>query len=247
VNDAHMPYLVDPGLVPVAAGCPEGLMSINPFRVADAGFIARLRAFDATVFGSRGLVAPAWVFYDCGLVPGAVLGYMVADASTGFNPTSLMIALPTAADGVQLIHTLEVSPDIAAVEADALWMRTWALGLASIGLRGALFTESWHHANMDRIAKLGPARVFSAWTPIHDAPSTATLGVDPACGVVAAAGIPPTVLASTDTDFQAIQARIDEGWSCWYLGRRDGRHAFHLATSPPSALVFHAFAAPVTP
>lgn len=237
-----MPYLVDPGLAPVGAALPDDLTSFNPFIVEDASFIARLRAFDAAVFVERNLVSPAWVFYDCGLVPGAVLGYMIADAVHGPVPMSLMVALPTASPGVQLVHTLEVSPLLPLPAADALWLQTWRLGLACIDVRGVVLTESWFHVNMDRIACLGPARVFSAWTPIHDVPSTATVGIDPTFTAVCGPAVVMTDCASIEEDFRAIQARIEDGWTCWYLGSDSGIHAFHLALETPEGLVGHAFA-----
>jgi hypothetical protein len=240
---SYVPYLIDPGLAPRAASLPE-LRRFDPFSVTSAPFIGKLRDLDEAAYGPRALAAPAWVFYDCGLVPGATLGFG-NESAEGFTPASLLVALPTAAPDMLLVHTLALAPETPTDVAPALWQATWKLALDMLAPRGLLVTETWSASAMHQLAALGPSRVLVAHHPAHDHPMTATLGIDPRFG---AHTLDANHVASDIAAFAALQRRINDGCSCWYLGvSADGAHTFHVADHAPSPLQDHAFATRVAP
>src|SRR5688500_5556908 len=68
----------------------------DPRAVASAPLLDRIADLDEACFGPRGMTMPRWALYDCGELPGAVVGL----ASTGEEaPAPVRAAYPRAGPG----------------------------------------------------------------------------------------------------------------------------------------------------
>jgi hypothetical protein len=89
--------------------------------VAGSAFIQLVKHVDELAFGPVGLSMPAWVFYDCAVMPGAVFGFArrarhleswarralaVPNNYDGLVPVSIFICIPTVARTAALVYTL---------------------------------------------------------------------------------------------------------------------------------------------
>src|SRR5882757_9791034 len=58
-------------------------MMFEPQKIENSDFGKSILKLDELAFGHAGMPTPPWVFYDCGVMPGLVVGYA---AKTKFLP-----------------------------------------------------------------------------------------------------------------------------------------------------------------
>ncbi|MCB9730357.1 MAG: hypothetical protein H6744_03495 [Deltaproteobacteria bacterium] len=199
VLDTCEPYLI--ARPPVRSGLDEQPLGLDipdanvfdPQRVAGSTFIQLVKHVDQLAYGPVGLSMPAWVFYDCAVMPGAVFGFArrahqleswsrralaVPDDYRGLVPVSIFICIPTVARTAALVYTLcsvnQIAPGTAP---EGLWRLTLAAGTQAFRLTEMLATCQWRSPQLGLYAGLGPLRLETAWTPAHDNPATCTFRV----------------------------------------------------------------------
>ncbi len=210
----------------------------DPQRRADAEFVALVHRLDALTFGPVGLRMPGWVFYDCAVMPGAVMGLCrpagevppwVRDAlgvPPGYDgpvPLSTLIAIPTAEPDAWLLYTLchidAIAPGASPGGLEAL---TLVFGLRVFGISLLYGTVQWRSPRLPTFARLGPLEIITAWTPAHDNPRTLTFRAhlsERALDLVLAGAPthpdspPPTHMLDVDDDaeLQRVQADVERG------------------------------------
>jgi hypothetical protein len=177
---------------PLGLSIPEANI-FDPQRVAGSTFIQLVKHVDELAYGPVGLSMPAWVFYDCAVMPGAVFGFArrakhleswarralaVPDGYEGLVPVSIFICIPTVARTAALVYTLcsvnQIAPGAAP---EGLWRLTLAAGTQAFRLTEMLATCQWRSPQLGLYAGLGPLHLQTAWTPGHDNPATCTFRV----------------------------------------------------------------------
>ena len=199
ILDTCEPYLVArPGVLAALSRGPFGIEIrddhvFSPFRVGDGEFLNLIKHLDEIAYAPRGLPMPSWVFYDCGVMPGAIFGFArraaaldpwarralaVRPGYDGLVPMSIFLAIPmahrTATLGYSLTSVNEVAPGAAP---EGLWRLTLAVGAMALGIRDLVGTCQWRSPRLGLYAGLGPLELITAWTPAHDKPATATFRV----------------------------------------------------------------------
>jgi hypothetical protein len=267
-----VPFVVEAGLG-WAADRPEpppDLLRVDPLRVASAPFIHRLKRLEAALHAPWGQVAPDWVFYDCALAPGALYGFALpasavpedlraalapdpldGEAPEVLLPVALLVALPTARRGLDLVHTVGVlggpprpPPWLVSAAArtprwqgppEAILANLWRCAAEALAFPAALVTTPWADPLPVALASaLGPLRIFQAWNPAHEQASTATLGVPASPHLAAPGAFPPHALVAvaSEADLARLQARLAAGRSSGSAPGSSGETAWALDFTP---------------
>ncbi|MGM0578569.1 MAG: hypothetical protein ACQEXJ_22785 [Myxococcota bacterium] len=165
----------------------------DPQHMAERVFVNLVRHLDELAYGPVGLSMPAWVFYDCAVMPGAVFGFArrahdlprwvlrtlkVPEGYDGLVPMSVFICIPTVHGRDALVYTLCSTNQVASGSApEGLWRLTLAAGTRALGVDSMLATAQWRSPQLGLYAGLGPLELLTAWTPAHDNPATCTFRV----------------------------------------------------------------------
>jgi hypothetical protein len=249
---APRPFVVLAGLGEASgrAEPADGLLRLDPLKVASGPFIDRLKRLEAAIHAPWGQIAPAWVFYDCALAPGGVFGLALpasalpASARAALDPdapddallpVAMLVAIPTArhAPRVDLVHTIgfiERAPDggpaawLAQAAPDLLG-RLWREGAAALDFPLAIVTAPWRDPLVAQLAALGPLRVLHALNPAHDEPLTATLAL-PAAPEAMPADDDLRFELTTGEDFAALQADLDRGLPAFVVAHAEAPGPF---------------------
>jgi hypothetical protein len=249
VIDTCEPYLIArPPVRESLDASPLGLTIpdaniFDPQRVAGSAFIQLVKHVDELAFGPVGLSMPAWVFYDCAVMPGAVFGFArrarhleswarralaVPNNYDGLVPVSIFICIPTVARTAALVYTLcsvnQIAPGAAP---EGLWRLTLAAGTQAFRIREMQATCQWRSPQLGLYAGLGPLRLETAWTPAHDNPATCTFRVTAdAAGrerllrgdLLGPEGIHRYIDADDTSAMQALQSQIEGGLQVAVVG-----------------------------
>lgn len=171
---------------------PENI--INPLRIDSQHFLSLLQALDKKSFGSEGLMAPKWLFYDCAEFPGGILGFGIptqelsaqAKRLIGLNkdymglvPISMLIAIPMIEPGVWMSHTLSsLSRSLPDEGLAGLGALTKTLALKVFRVRRLYGATQWNNPSIYIHVKFGLLRLVTAYTPAHSLENTFTYCVD---------------------------------------------------------------------
>ena len=166
------PYLVASALGAAAAAVARsapGLEPIDPMRGGSGRFLDRLERLRGLVDDATGRVMPKWVFYDCGEVPGAIVGLTRpardldrqtlallggVDDPAELVPVSMLIALPMLRPGWWHLYALGAAgPE----DADEQRSVTVSLTLAVLAVETATAALPWRSAALDAFARSGAA------------------------------------------------------------------------------------------
>jgi hypothetical protein len=166
----------------------------DPTRRSSAPFLRLLERLDALTYGPAGLASPRWALYDCGALPGALLGLGrsragltddicrtlgVPEDYSGLVPLSLYAALPMLERhhwlGFALCSLYEVSSE-SCPPALPLW--TLALGLEILRAHRVTGTTQWASPKLSTYALFGPLKLLAAWLPAHTDPATCVFRFD---------------------------------------------------------------------
>ena len=222
----------------------------DPQRVAGGPFIQLVKHLDELAYGPVGFSMPDWVFYDCGVMPGAIFGFaMPADAvlpwvrkvlgvpddHRGLVPMSMFIAIPMVGRQAALGYALCSINQVASGAApEGLWRLTLALGTRALGLTRMVATSQWRSPQLGLFAGLGPLELLTAWTPAHDNPATVTFTVttDAAArerllrgDIIGPEGIHRYIDADDHESMKGLQAEIEQGLQVAIAGPAEIRGA----------------------
>jgi hypothetical protein len=225
-----------------------GTFRVDPCRAGSVRFLDRLQALNRLVHGASGLDMPRWVFYDCGEVPGGIVGLarparlLTADVRRALDdaagdddlvPVTMIVAIPMLRAGWWQLYGLgSVDPTgPGAIIADRN-AATVALALATLRIETALAAPPWRSAALASLARFAPLRLLTAWTPAHTEPRTATVRLPPTDATVppapdggaADAGDAAWLAVDDDEALRALQHRLESGERLEIAGppREDG-------------------------
>lgn len=170
---------------------------LDPTRVHSGPFLDLLQRLDALTFGPLGMSMPRWALYDCGELPGFVLG-MGAEAADlnprarramqvpkgyeGLVPLSMYITIPMLGQGCWLGHSIcslnEVSPG---ATRPGLRLLSMALGLRALGAQRVWGSTLWSSPKLEVLSRFAPLRLQAALLPAHSEPASCvfTFEVEP--------------------------------------------------------------------
>lgn len=204
---------------------------MNPQHRRHQAFVDQIRQLDELTFGPVGMPMPQWVFYDCGVMPGAVFGFArratdlepwvrhclrVPAGYEGLVPLSTFIAIPTLVPGTWLTYSLcDVNQIAPGAAPEGLVQLSLILGLGLFRARTLIGTTQWRTPKLRVYAQLGPLEVVTAYTPAHSMPRTLTFQTDVTeegmAAVLAGADTSPTAPLAThllDVDDEAMLRRL---------------------------------------
>ena len=166
----------------------------NPQHLSSSSFLSLAKSLDSMTYGPLGLRMPDWVFYDCAVMPGAIVGFgrraqklepwlragmAISDSYEGLVPVSLFIAIPTPGRERWIGYTLCSINEVAAGGApEGLWRLTLAMGTASLRIDQMRSTTRWRSPGFGIYGSMGPLELVTAWTPAHDVPETVTFDLE---------------------------------------------------------------------
>jgi|GEM_PF-5941698 len=221
------PYVVSADAELLRQAEAMGYIVQHAFSASGEAWFEALRALDRLVFQSSAMVLPGWVFFDCALAPGFVVGLAddlrapssgdEAPSPSGPRPVSLAIAIPTADPEIQLVHSLGVAPHGTSEALKTTWDLLVELVAWSPKSGGVLATAGWGTQAEELYARHAPIALLAAYMPAHDQPMTATLGLGPRFSSVPPEAV-ARVLACDADGLRALQSELDAGASAWVLG-----------------------------
>jgi hypothetical protein len=160
------------------------IMERDPLRMSEVEFGDQIIRLDAQTFGQAGLTMPRWVFYDCAVMPGLIVGFahktrtlpqVIKDAlqpplDLEWTPLSLFITIPAVNEGVWMAHNLcSVNSLIPKkFRYRGLGFLSKALGLWYANIKKLCGVAQWHSPSLRLHSNFGAFEVLTSYTPIHD-------------------------------------------------------------------------------
>ncbi len=165
-------------------------LMLDPLKVSSADFGHAIMRIDASAFKKQNMVTPPWVFYDCGVLPGIIVGYAIrteklplyarkelsADIGTEWTPISMFIAIPSVQDGTWMAHNL-ASINAILKEQDKfhfLGFYTKAFGLWYANIERLYGVTQWHSPALKLHPNFGEFQLITTYTPLHDYSNSVT-------------------------------------------------------------------------
>jgi hypothetical protein len=162
----------------------------DPLLMKESHFGQAIMSLDAAAFGKQQMVTPPWVFYDCGVLPGIIVGYAVkteklsikvrrllkVDPMEEWTPISLFIAIPSVQSGTWMAHNLASINSILEPEDRyyALGFYTKAFGLWYANIERLYGVTQWHSPALKLHPNFGEFQLVTTFTPLHDYSNTVT-------------------------------------------------------------------------
>lgn len=163
---------------------------IEPQHIDNSAFGKTILKLDELAFGMAGMTTPPWVFYDCGVMPGIVVGYAARTAwlpdtfRTKLNilpgqewaPISLFIAIPTVSPNTWMSHNLASTNSFMEKEEQFkhLGFFTKAFGLWYANIERSYGITQWHSPALKLHPNYGDFELCTTYTPLHDYPNSVT-------------------------------------------------------------------------
>ena len=154
-----------------------------------ARFFDLLHSLDGLAFGPVGMPMEKWVFFDCGEMPGAVVGlavranqltaearaeYKVDDRFEGIIPISMYIAIPMAGGKHWFGHNLSSANRVLNGSFSGLGILTKALGLKVMQVESLYGVTQWNSVSLELHLQLAQMDIVSAYTPAHSFKNSVT-------------------------------------------------------------------------
>lgn len=220
---------------------PENVYS--SIHMSSGPFLDLIQHLDSRCYARLGMRMPRWAFYDCGELPGTIVGLgrpaaelapeiqavlEVPEGYEGLVPLTMYVAIPMLERDHWLGHTIcsihEVIEGGAPLGSRRL---TIALALAALRAKRTTSTTQWGSSKLHAHSHFAPLEVLAAWVPAHDDPATCVVRAEIDEGVLERAlqgSVPePThsrVIDPTDeTALQVLQQDIEGGSRVLIAGR----------------------------
>jgi hypothetical protein len=144
---------------------------------------------DGLAFGPMGMPMEKWVFFDCGEMPGGIVGFGVrtnqlsdealkefhVDRSyEGLIPISMYIAIPVNCGNLWFGHNLSSANRILDPKMPGLGLLTKAFALRVLNIEEMLGATQWDSKALNIHLQLGDMDIESAYTPAHKFKNTTT-------------------------------------------------------------------------
>ena len=169
---------------------------LDPLKMDQLCFANHILNMEALAFKTSKMSMSRWVFYDCAIMPGFVVGFahrtstlpkcvqkaLGVELSVEWTPISLFVVIPAVAQKEWVAHNL-CSVNIL-LEKDkryyGLGFLTKAFGLWYTNIHICCGITQWTNPAIRLHAHYGEMEILTAYTPIHDYPQTLTyrLNVD---------------------------------------------------------------------
>lgn len=157
----------------------------DPLTLRSRPFIERVYRLDELCFGGQGMGMDRWVFFDCAVMPGFVMGFMIQAKNLSAQdklklgvddgemvPLSIYIAIPTMQSDVWFGHNLASLNGHLELNLSGLGLLTKYAALKAFGIQRLQGATQWSSPALRIHARLGRLKVLSAYTPIHSIPET---------------------------------------------------------------------------
>lgn len=180
----------NPGTIHKFAWFDHDYKMIEPQHVENADFGKTILKLDELAFGLAGMTTPPWVFYDCGVMPGIVVGYAAKTSwlpeifrtklgvseNQEWTPISLFIAIPTVATNTWMSHNLASTNSFMRKEEQFkhLGFFTKAFGLWYANIERSYGITQWHSPALKLHPNYGDFELSTTYTPLHDYPNSVT-------------------------------------------------------------------------
>lgn len=165
-------------------------LSIDPMRMKTQSFAEAIYNLEDSLFSESAMTMPRWVFFDCAIMPGVVVGYAMHRDSLSekmkeaiqpsedleWVPISMFIAIPTNSSGQWVAHNL-CSINHLLEKKDRLYSLgfiTKAFGLWYANIRNLCGMTQWDSPALKLHTQFGHLEVLTAYTPVHTHPATVT-------------------------------------------------------------------------
>lgn len=162
----------------------------DPLKMKESRFGHAIMNLDSMAFGKQQMVTPPWVFYDCGVLPGLIVGFaakteslsvklkrkLKADPLEEWTPISLFIVIPTVQSGTWMAHNLaSVNSFLDNKEQyKYLGFLTKAFGLWYANIERLYGVTQWHSSALKLHPIFGEFQLITTFTPLHDYANSVT-------------------------------------------------------------------------
>ncbi|MBX7232537.1 MAG: hypothetical protein K1X29_10675 [Bdellovibrionales bacterium] len=165
----------------------------NPQNMDEVDFTDQILRLENKVFDKINLSMPRWVFYDCAIMPGIIVGYAIKKKSASAKilqivepqphsewvPLSLFIIIPTLVPGEWVAHNLS-SINSALSEPErfyGLGFISKAFGLWYANIEVCCGMTQWTSPAIKLHSHYGDMEILTAYTPAHTYAQTLTYRV----------------------------------------------------------------------
>lgn len=168
----------------------DNFLEIEPLKLVEARFGHQIMKLDQKAFGQQQMVTPPWVFYDCGVLPGIIVGFAARSESLSpklrrklevsvdgdWTPISLFIAIPTVQANAWMAHNLASVNSLLAKEEQFkhLGFLTKAFGLWYANVERLYGVTQWHSPALRLHPNYGEFELVSTYTQLHDYSNSVT-------------------------------------------------------------------------
>lgn len=166
----------------------------NPLHLKELEFSDIILDMESRAFDSANMAMPRWVFYDCAVMPGVVVGFAqktstlkpsVKKALGGniqgeWTPLSLFICIPTVQSENWVAHNLSSINSILE-EKDryyGLGFLSKAFGLWYCNIPHLFGMTQWDSPALKLHCNFGNLEILTAYTPVHSHAQTVTYNCD---------------------------------------------------------------------
>lgn len=172
----------------------QKILTKNPLHVKELEFSDLILDIEGRAFQGANMAMPRWVFYDCAIMPGTVVGFAHRTETLSqsvknaigkpiqgeWTPLSLFICIPTVQKGAWLAHNLS-SINSMLLEEDrfyGLGFLSKAFGLWYSNVPHLFGMTQWESPAMKLHCNFGNMEIVTAFTPVHSHPRTITYNCD---------------------------------------------------------------------
>lgn len=162
----------------------------NPFHLKELEFSDLILDIEGRAFQGANMAMPRWVFYDCAIMPGVVVGFAHKTETLSpalrsaigkpiqgeWTPLSLFICIPTVQPECWLAHNLS-SINSLLLEEDrfyGLGFLSKAFGLWYCNVPQLFGMTQWESPALKLHCNFGNLEILTAFTPVHSHPRTIT-------------------------------------------------------------------------
>lgn len=165
-------------------------LEFDPLRMDSSRFGHQIMTLDNLAFGQQEMATPPWVFYDCGVLPGIIMGYAARADSVSktvkkilkvksedkWVPVSMFIAIPTVQKNAWMAHNLASINSVLGPEERYrhLGFLTKAFALWYANMERLYGVTQWHSPAIKLHPCYGEFELVSTYTRLHDYPNSVT-------------------------------------------------------------------------
>lgn len=169
---------------------PQDPLVFDALSLKNSAFGKRISWIEAQAFKDSDMVMPGWVFYDCAVMPGVVMGFAQKTSTlTGqvkkvfegapecdWTPLSLFIPIPTLSQNEWVAHNLTSINALLPKEEKfyGLGFLSKAFGLWYANIPVLCGMTQWGSPSIPLHSHYGVFEILTAYTPIHSFAQTLT-------------------------------------------------------------------------